>query len=200
MVIDNYQMAKTEFLSGNFVSSKDFFIQNGYILESGYCELLSQNLDEAVSVFNKIRFSDLRADWALKIIQFIKNEVEEVPSYFQIRNFLEIDLNLFINAQLKEYVESVINGADLFFSVNPESYKFIARVMVNNGYYGIAFYYLKKAKENFYNDPELHLMLAGCFLRAGEASLAKKSANNCLLIMPNYFPAKIFLDKLKNNV
>lgn len=200
MIKDEYLEAKKMFLSGDFITPKLIFNKYNFSLEEGYCELLSQNIERAVICFLKIRQIDLRADWALKIIQFIKNEVTIIPSYFQVRNFLEIDLNLFINADLRDYVESVINGADLLFKVNPESYKFIARVMIYNGYDGIAFHYLKKAKDSFYHDPELHLMLAGCFKRAGELVLAKKSALNCLNVLPNYFPAKLFLENLARNV
>lgn len=197
MSATSYKEAKESFLSNDFASSETFFKENNFMLEYGYCKLLSGKADDAKLIFKGLADIDLRADWAEKLIQFIEGYVPNVPTYFQIRNFLEIDLNLLVNSGQPEYVENIINGADLFFSANPESYKFIARVMFNNGYDELAFYFLKKAEEKFYYDPELHLMLANCYLKNGEKLLAKKALNNCLRILPDYFPAKKLLEKIK---
>ena len=190
-----YQEAKNRFLSGDY-SVEDFFKQNNFLLECAYCKLISGDLTEAEVVFSKLSAQDFRADWAIKLISFIQNKVLVIPSYFQIRNFLEIDLNLLLQAGQAQFVENIINGADLFYSVNPESYKFIARVMLNNDFVEIALYYLNKAKERFYNDPEMHLMLANCYIKKGEIPKAKESIQNCLTILPEYFPAKRLLSEL----
>lgn len=197
MIIESYQDAKDKFLSGDY-SCESFFEENNFTLELGYCKLLSGNLDEAKKIFDTLKESDFRADWAIKLIQFIERYVTTVPSYFQIRNFLEIDLNLLIKAGQAEYVENIINGADLFFSANPESYKFIARVMLNNGYYDLAMHFLKKAKDKFYYDPEMHFMLAMCYSNMGEIEKAKGALNICLEILPAYYPARNLLQKLEN--
>lgn len=198
MDIKLYQEAKDKFLSADY-SCESFFEENNLTLELGYCKLLSGDIDEAKKVFDSIKESDFRADWALKLIQFIKRYVVVVPSYFQIRNFLEIDLNLLIQAGQAEYVENIINGADLFFSANPESYKFIARVMLNNGFYDLAMLFLKKAKDKFYYDPEMHFMLAMCYTKMGEIEKAKGALNVCLDILPAYYPARTMLENLGNN-
>ncbi len=195
MIVESYQEAKNKFLSGDY-SVGSFFYQNDYILEYAYCELLLGNIKTAEIEFTKIANHDFRADWAKTIIQFIKGYVLHVPSYFQIRNFLEIDLNLLINAGQSEFVENIINGADLFYSINLESYKFIARVMLFNDFVDIALYYLNKAKDKFYYDPEMHFMLANCYIKKGEKDLAKKSILDCLTILPEYFPAKRLLNNL----
>lgn len=194
MILESYQDAKNKFLSGDY-SVEFFFNQNNYVLEYAYCKLLSGDVKTAESEFAKIRNNDFRADWAKKLIQFINGYVLHVPSYFQIRNFLEIDLNLLINAGQAKFVENIINGADLFYSVNIESYKFIARVMLYNDFADIALHYLTKAKDKFYYDPEMHIMLANCYLKKGDKDLAKKSTQACLTILPEYLPAKNFLAK-----
>lgn len=186
---ESYQDAKKLFLSGDF-SSETFFKQNGFMLEYGYCRLLSGDVEDARSAFIEVAENDFRADWGLKLIQFIKGYVLIVPSYFQIRNFLEIDLDLLLRARQPQFVENIINGADLFYSINPESYKFISRVMLYNDFTEVALYYLTKAKEKFYHDPEMHFMLANCYIKIGEKSLAKESIKNCLAILPEYSPAK----------
>lgn len=191
----SYSEAKSKILNGDF-SVENFLKQEDHLLEYGYCLLLKGKCEEAAKIFGKIARIDFRADWGVKIIQFIQGYVKDVPSYFQIRNFLEIDLNLLIQAGQAQYVENIINGGDLLYSVNPESYKFIARVMLNNDFVDLALYFLDKAKERFYNDPEMHLMLANCYLKKGNKCEAEKSAKACLELLPEYFPAKNFLNKI----
>lgn len=195
MSVESYQDAKNRFLSGDY-SVEDYFKQNNFMLEYAYCRLLLGDVKESKSIFFKLANQDFRANWANKMIYFIEGYVLSIPSYFQIRNFLEIDLNFLIQAGQPDFVENIINGADLFYSVNPESYKFIARVMMYNKFEQVAFHYLNKAKDKFYYDPELHLMLANYYLHIGDKILAKKSINDCLRILPNYFPARRLLAKL----
>lgn len=195
MNVNSYEDAKIRLILGDF-SVEDFFIQNNYVLEYAYCKLLSGDFKTAKEEFLKTEKQDLRADWGKKLIQFIEGYVINAPSYFQIRNFLEIDLNLLLLADRPNFVENIINGADIFYSINPESYKFISRVMFNNDFTDVALYYLKKAKDKFYYDPEMHFMFANCYVRQGEIQLAKDSIKNCLTILPEYFPAKKLLSTL----
>lgn len=191
-----YSEAKKKLAECNFLDCESYFESNRHFLEFGYCKLLRGNLQEAKEILALVRASDVRADWASTLIQFIEQYVKVVPSYFQIRNFLEIDINLLIKSAQSAYVENIINGADLFFSVNPESYKFIARVLINNDFHEVAFDFLLRAKDNFYFDPELHLMMAQCYIKQGNLKLAKASVGNCLSILPEYFPAKEILKRL----
>lgn len=193
--MESYLDAKNRFLSGDY-SAENFFKQNNCLLEYAYCRLLLGDIKTANEVFLKMANYDTRANWGSKLIQFINCYVTNVPSYFQIRNFLEIDLNLLINAGQAQFVENIINGADIFYSINPESYKFISRVMLNNGFPEIALHYLNKAKDNFFADPEMHFMFANCYVNEGEIGLAKESLKKCLEILPAYFPAKNLLSKL----
>lgn len=191
----DYENAKTRFLNGDY-SVDVFFKQNNYLLEYAYCKLLSGDINMSATEFSKIKNTDFRANWAIKLVNFIQNSISEMPTYFQIRNFLEIDLNLLLQANQPQFVENIINGADLFYSVNQESYKFISRVMLNNDFTDVALFYLQKAKDKFYCDPEMHLMLANCYLLKGETSQAKSAVYNCLAILPEYFPAKKLLAKI----
>lgn len=193
---DFYKVAKEKFLSGDIASAELFFKKNSCFVELAYCKMLSGDLTAAKDIFSRNKQKDLRADWGEKLIQFIEGYVVNIPTYFQIRNFLEIDLNFLIKAGRADYVESIINGADIFYSSNPESYKFIARVMYNNDFIDLAIYYLDKAVENFYYDPEMHLIFANCYLKKGNKQKAKQSINNCLAILPEYVPAQKLLSQI----
>lgn len=195
MNLDSYIEAKKGFLSGD-LSSEDFFKQNNCLLEYGYCRLLSGDIQAASATFAQIAGKDFRADWAEKLTKYIRGKILDFPSYFQIRNFLEIDLNLLIKAGQAQFVENIISCSNIFYSINPESYKFIARVMLYNDFTDVAVFYLNKAKGKFYYDPEMHFMLANCYLKNDDIPKAKESLNNCLTIMPGYYPAKRLLDEI----
>lgn len=185
-----YEEAKTQLLNLNFKKCENFFKKNQYLLEWGYCNLLKGNIEVAKNIFSTIANHNPRAHWALRLIQFIEGFVSFLPSYFEVRNFLEIDINLLLKANKIKFVENIINGDDLFYSVNGESYKFIARVLMYNGYPEVAKIYLDKGISNSYTDPELHIILADYYLYKKDTASAINSLNKCLSILPNYYPAK----------
>ncbi|MBR1907901.1 hypothetical protein IJ818_03090 [bacterium] len=189
-MITTYDAAKQDLLNLNFKNCEQYFKKNHCRLELGYCELLQGNLENAKKMFVPISNNNPRAHWALRMIQFIERYVTFLPTYFEIRNFLEIDINLLIKAKKIDWVENIINGDDLFFSVNGESYKFIARVLMYNNYADVAKIYLDKGLDNSYGDPEIHIILADYYLSKNNKEDAQKALKNCLRILPEYFPAK----------
>lgn len=193
----NYITAKESLINAKIENCEVFFKENNYQLEYGYCELLKGNLNEARKIFTPIRDSDLRADWAYLFIQFMNNYIQFLPSYLQVRNFLELDIALLIKAGLPEYVENVINACDIFYEINSESYKFIARVMFNYNYPTVAKIFLNKGLDRSYNDPELHFIYGNYHLLYKNYELAKKEFQTCLEVLPEYFPAKMMLEKMK---
>lgn len=184
----NYSTAKKNLELGIVSDNLEFFKNNGYNLEYGYSLILSGELSEAERVLRQI--DSLRADWAVKLIPFMRGHVQMMPSYFQIRNFLEIDVNLLIMAKQTESVSYVLGGADLFYSINCESYKYLARVLMNNSFFDIAKTYLDNARMKTYNDPELHFMYCQYFIHNKDFKNALVAINACLQILPEYYPAK----------
>jgi len=184
----NYNTAKKNLELGIVSDNLEFFKNNGYNLEYGYSLILSGELSEAERVLRQI--DSLRADWAVKLIPFMRGHVQMMPSYFQIRNFLEIDVNLLIMAKQTESVSYVLGGADLFYSINCESYKYLARVLMNNSFFDIAKTYLDNARMKTYNDPELHFMYCQYFIHNKDFKNALVAINACLQILPEYYPAK----------
>lgn len=165
-------------------------------LENAYCCLVNENLEEAKKNFQLIKEQDTRASWALFMISLIEGNLREYPTYFQIRNFLEIDLNILIQHFKGEYVEKVIRYCDFMFTINPEVYKFIGRVLYNNKLEPQALFFLEKAKSYFWHDPELHYLLAYIYYNKGDFEMARKSAEDCLQILPKYFPALDMMSKI----
>lgn len=195
-MIYDYKSAKKDLLDLKLDNCEKFFKENDYQLEFGYCELIKGHLSNAKKIFAHLSNYNPRAHWALREIQFIEGYVTFLPTYFEVRNFLEIDIYLFLKAKKLDWVENIINGDDLFFSVNSESYKFIARVLMYNNYPEVAKIYLDKGIENSYSDPEIHIIMADYYLYKNNKDMAKKALNNCLRVLPNYFPAKKKLSEL----
>ena len=187
----NYEEVKKDFLSGKIKGCKTYFENNNYYVEAGYCCIVLDELDKAKELFQKVQEVDNRAKWGLIVLQMIKGDILTFPTYFQIRNFLELDLSILILYCKGEYVEKIIRYADFMAYYNPECYKFIGRAFWANNLMSAAMFFLRRAKDKFYQDPELHYLLAYIFYNNDRnIDLAKKALGACLGILPEYAPAK----------
>lgn len=187
----NYEEVKKDFLSGKIKGCKTYFENNNYYVEAGYCCIVLDELDKAKELFQQVQEVDTRAKWGLILLQMIKGDILTFPTYFQIRNFLELDLSILILYCKGEYVEKIIRYADFMAYYNPECYKFIGRAFWANNLMSAAMFFLRRAKDKFYQDPELHYLLAYIFYNNDRnIDLAKKALGACLGILPEYAPAK----------
>lgn len=196
MTID-YQKAKYKLLTFTLDGEcQSFFEKNNHQLEFAYSKLLTGELSEAKRLFNKLSSTTQRAHWGSLLASILLKEITPYPTYFEIRNYLEVDLNLLINYHLGDYVEEILKYADIFYSVNPEAYKYLGRVLFNNNLNPWAKFFLERAKNHLYQDPELHVIMAELYLQEGNYERAQHSTNACLAILPNYFPALKLQQKL----
>lgn len=163
-------------------------------IESAYLLLLNDDIVGALNVFEKL--DSPRAKWGKIICGIINGYTEEFPSYFAIRNFLEIDLDFFLKNNKIDYVEQILGALEFFVDINQESYKFAARVMYENKLFNAAKKYLDKSKSVFYKDPELHFMYAKYYINTHEYTYANYHIDECLKVLPDYYPAK----KLKTEI
>ena len=60
-------------------------------VEHAYLAILNNDLDSAAAVFEAI--DSPRARWGRSFVDILKGYIENYPTYFEIRNFLEIDLD-----------------------------------------------------------------------------------------------------------
>ena len=193
-----YKKAKQKLLTYMDEECQRFFVANGHAIEYGYSKLVEEKLTEAENIFAGNKEYDIRAKWALFMISLIKGQIKEYATYLELRDFLEIDLNILIHYGKGDYVEKIVRYSDFMYTINPEVYKFIGRVFYNNGLKEHALYFLKQAKNYFYNDPELHYLLSYIHFNSKDYAKAEQSAKDCLFILPEYFPAKNMLKTLQN--
>ncbi len=163
-------------------------------LECAYLLIINNDLEGALKIFETI--DSPRGKWGKILTSLLNGYTETFPSYFSIRNFLEIDLDFLLKNNKIEYVEQLLGAIDFLAEINQESYKFVARVMYENKLYNAAKEYLDKSKNIFYKDPELHFMYAKYYINKSEYTYAYYHINECLKILPDYYPAK----KLKTEI
>lgn len=186
-----YEKRKKDFLSGRLKGCRKYFEENKYYTEAAYCCLILDKLDRAEQLFSIAKEYDSRARWGLLLLQFIKDDIHTFPTYFEVRNFLEIDLGILILYCKGNYVDKIIKYADYMAYYNPECYKFIGRVFWANNLLSAAMFYLRRAKDKFYHDPELHYLLAYIYYYHNKnIKECHKSLKTCLEILPEYAPAK----------
>lgn len=196
-MISDYKIAKQRLLTHSDIDCQQFFMTRGCGVEYGYSLLINDDISGAEKVFKEYSDTDLRAKWALIMLSMINGNISEYPTYLELRNFLEIDINILIHYYKGDYVEKIIRYSDFLFTINPEVYKFIGRVFYNNDLLEQSMYFLKRAKSYFYNDPELHYLLAYIFYNNKDYVNAKKAIDDCLQILPDYFPASNMKKLLK---
>ena len=173
-----------------FFSQDNTFNFEPISVESAYLAILHNDLASAKDIFSKI--DSPRSSWGLFLVENLSGYVQKFPTYFEIRNFLEIDLDFLLKNNKIDYVQLILGMADLLAKINQETYKYIARVMYENQFYKTAKEYLEKSKDVLYNDPELHFMLAKYHYKNNKYSSALLNIKECLRILPDYYPAKIF--------
>lgn len=189
----NYIEAKKLLEDGEPSLCKDYFKENGYFLEYGYSMMLLGDLEEADNIFSKI--NSVRSDWARKLIPMMNGEIYDYPTYFQIRNFLEIDITMLLKSGQKSFVQYIIGAANILYDINTETYKFIARALLKNGYAQNAKNYIDKSLACYYKDVELQFLLAEYYMYINDIKNACITAKKCLNINPDYYPAVRLLEK-----
>lgn len=170
-----------------FSKNEEYNFKTGSV-EHAYLALLGDDLKTARLLFKSI--DSPRAIWGKALVDILTGYIENYPTYFEIRNFLEIDLDFFIKNEKINYVEMVLGALEVLIEINQESYKYVARVMFENRLYQAAREYLEKSKNIFYNDPELHFLFAKYYIKTREYENADAHLEECLNILPDYYPAK----------
>ena len=193
---EKYYLAKIYAQEKDYKTASLIYKSINQDYEYGRCELMQGNFDNAKKIWHDIKEDSPPVMWGRSLLEFINLYVINVPTFFQIRAFLEVDLDALLNAGLINYCENIVNGAHLLAQNNQESYKFIGRVFVNNEYFDLAELFLKRAKDICYVDPEVHFLLAKCHLHNNDKKEAKKALKTSIEKGYGYYPAKKLLETI----
>lgn len=181
--------AKTLFYERRYNEAFEIFKNNEMPYEAGLCKLLTGDAERAGNIWRNVKNPCIATEWGLIVLDLIKLKNTKAPCYFQIRGFLEVYLNLFIENELIEYAENLISAYEIFSKQNFESCKFIARALFAHQYWEVALEFIEKSRHICYPDPEGLLIEAQCFYTLGKPDKALKSLDELLKILPGYVPA-----------
>ncbi len=185
-------------LSGKYnLALQDYSIES-FPIEYSYALFLAGDFDKALFALSFI--DSIRANWLKELINLFLYSKMQAPTYFQVRNFLELDIDLMIVSQKFQYLEKVLNYSNVLSDINKEAYKLIGRVLFNNNLISMAKIYLDLYKNAVYYDPELHFMYARYYILQSDYKSALNSINQCLLSLPEYYPALKLRSEILENI
>jgi len=173
-----------------YSKAAEIYKEAGEKYQAGFCELLAGNQNEAEKLWYGCCSSSPAAQWGICLLDFINLRPNpHIPSYLQIRNFLEMDIGNFIMANKTRYAENIIKNEKVLASVNLESYKLIGRALLNFGFLNLAKKYLIKSVEIVDQDAETFYHLGQYNYAIGAYPECIKMLKRCLELNSYYVPA-----------
>lgn len=200
MTTSNLNKAKLYFYKKDYKSALELFIKEKDNYGAGLCSLLLNNKKQAHSFWKKSEKSCPGCAFGLCALRIIELDYKKLPTFFQVRAFFEVYVDLFLQNEYLEWAENMISCCDELFTKNPEIYKFIARVLFSNGYFKLAITFCKRSLKFFYSDPEAFLILSQCHYLMGDLGESLDCINRTLYIADNYYPAIIFKNIIKEAI
>lgn len=176
------------FYEHDYKSAEKIFSLNGLSYEAGLCALLSTDLDSSRKYFNMKKEICPASSFGLLILDIIENKPKKQPKFFQIRSFLEIFINLFIENKFFVWAQKIIDEYRFFASINPEVPKFIARVLNANNQNKAVHFFAGVAKEVCFYDAEIHFIDASLYIKENNLKDAKKVIEECMSFAGEYYP------------
>lgn len=191
-----YNQALNFFNQKQYEQAFNIFAQLDCTYECGYCKFILGDIESAKSIWTDHSDENPAIEWGLNLIEIVNLTIPTNLTFFQIRNFLERDMQLlFENNQLK-MIENIMSASDILAEFNPEAYKFIGRVLLNNGYFDLANEFLEKSLMVCYSDCEVHFLIAQYYLFKENKKEAIKILKKSIKINSGYFPAKKLLARI----
>ncbi len=184
---------------GDLEGAYEYFKKGENTFGCAYCRFIQGRIEEAAVLLNLIRDLNPAVNWLLCLIGIINDDTKEIPSYFQIRNFYEADLNMIFLYGNKEYAIKICKGIKYLAKYNKEVYKYTARVLIDNDSLKSAILLLKKSIDIYYKDPEVHFMLGEAYRKIGNTENAKKEYRISNEVTGGYYPAIKVLKDMENN-
>lgn len=193
----NVIFAKSLLFQGKLDDAYFEFRQLKMDYEAGYCQLMKGFLFLAEKIWSSSNQDSFDISWGLSLLSFLNGDRIKSPLYFQIRSFLEQDINMFYKIGISDYANKLMEHADIFARINPESYKFFGRVLFHNQKYEVAREFLKLSLDVCFKDPETHFLIAGLHVLDNNISQAQKSLKTAIDVSGGYYPAEIMLRDLR---
>ncbi len=188
--------AKELFDKKEYESAKDIFLKENKLYEAGLCFLLCNDIKNARACWKKDKENVFASSWGLNVLDYIQRKVKRLPSFLQIRAFYELYINLLIENNLIEYAQNLINVYYELTKSNPETLKFVARVLNAKGYDDLSLEFIKRIKDFGYIDPEAFFISAEINYEREKYSDSLDDLKRILDFLPGYYPAVTLKQKI----
>jgi len=180
----------------DYQKAAEIYKNIGDYYNAGYCALLQGNEAETEKLWHMAADSPALR-WGKCMLDYIKLRSGPIPSYFQIRNHLEVDISYFIKANKIRYAENLMKYDYVFISVNLETYKLIGRALLSHGFLNVARKYFIKSLGVEPKDAETYFYLAKYDFQVGAYGEAKSNLERCIELNKNHLPARETLEEIK---
>lgn len=180
--------AKSSFYKKDYKNAYKQFAEINDTYAMGVCSILMGDLEEAYKLFYLKENECIASSFGVVVLNVLNNNFEKIPTYFQVRCFLEIYINFFIENSLFGYAQKLIDNYGFFTNVNFETPKFIARVLNANNYNNSVHFFADRAVEVCEFDAEIYYINALVYIKEKNLKEAKKWIKKCLSFAPEYYP------------
>lgn len=188
-------LAQAYYGQKEYLKASAIFNELGAKYEQGYCELLQGNTFQAREIWYLSPQSSPIC-WGRSLVGFIEDDIEDVPTFLQIRNYLESDLFNFLDVGKVEFVEKITSYQDFLAQIHPETYKYIGRALINKGFLNQGFDFFMKSQNLLPQDPEIYFHLAQYSYLVNSYGEAFEMIKLCLELCPSYMPATMLKNKI----
>lgn len=157
---------------------------NGYV----YALFLNGEYEEARKICNRENLTPF-TEWIKFLSNIIENKITTPPTYFEIRNFYEQDLEMLFRYGKENEINKITALNKYLEMYNMEIHKYTARVYFNNARYEEGMKHLQKSLNICYKDPEIHYMLGEQYEKRGMKKEAEKAYRKAEEVSGGYLPA-----------
>ena len=169
--------------------AQEYFGKANNIFGCAYCEFLNGNLKQAKAFLLLEKEPSIASNWLNYICSALQNDFVLFPTYFEIRNFYEQDLEMLFKYDQKDIINKILHLSSVLEKYNGEIHKFNGRVLKNNGYLEFAEECLLKSVDICYKDPETHYLLGELYELNGDMQRAKEEYKKAVDVNKGYYPA-----------
>jgi len=126
-----------------------------------------------------------------------EESIQKWPSFFEIRNFLELTVYLLLRSNNQKYIDLFIKNLNKLLDKNLDSEKFIGYAYFHFGDLDNALSLLNNSiKRNSY-DGEIFFVLGQLYLKKGSPYDSLAMLENAQLLLPEHTPTKELLERVK---
>ena len=182
-------LAKIALQEKEIAKAQVYFIKANNVYGCAYCEFLQGNIKQAKAILLTEKETSIASDWLNFLCSALQNDFSSQPTYFQIRNFYEQDVEMLFKYGRKDIVNKILRLCTIFEKYNGEIHKFNGRVLKNNGYMDFSRECLLKSLDICYKDPETHYLLGELYEEIGDIQQAKEEYQKAIDVNNGYYPA-----------